>query len=56
MLPGCGPDRLELVARALERRKAAGTTLVLASHSPTLVAHLADERLELDEASALAER
>jgi len=50
------PDRLELVARALERRKAAGTTLVLASHSPTLVAHLADERLELDEASALAER
>ena len=50
------PDRLELVTRALERRKEAGATLVVASHSPALVDRIADERLELAEASALAER
>lgn len=46
------PERLELVTRALERRKAAGTTIVLASHSPALVARIADERLELEEAGS----
>ena len=50
------PDRLELVTRAIERRKATGTTLVVASHSAALVARLADDRLELDEARFLAER
>lgn len=49
------PDRLELVAQALEHRKAAGTTLVIASHSPALVGRVADERLELAEDDARAE-
>ena len=43
------PERLELVARALERRKDDGVSIVLASHSPALVARIADERLELSE-------
>ena len=44
------PERLQLVISALERRQAAGTTIVLASHSPLLVSRLADEKLELEEA------
>ncbi len=46
------PERLELVTRALERRKDDGVTLVVASHSPALVGRIADERLELAEDGA----
>ncbi len=43
------PDRLVLVGNALSRRKAAGATLVLASHSRPLVDRLADQVLTLAE-------
>lgn len=46
------PERLELVTRALERRKDDGVTLLVASHSPALVARIADEQLELTEDGA----
>ncbi len=43
------PDRLTLVGDALARRKAAGATLVLASHSRPLVDRLADQVLAVAE-------
>ena len=43
------PDRLALVGDALARRRAAGATLVLASHSRPLVDRLADQVLTLAE-------
>lgn len=43
------PERLTLVGDALSRRKAAGATLVLASHSRSLVDRIADQALTLVE-------
>jgi ABC-type multidrug transport system ATPase subunit len=43
------PERLGLVIAALRARAAAGTAIVLASHSPRLVEELAHERLHLEE-------
>ena len=42
-------DRLGLVIDAIRARAAAGTAVVLASHSPRLIEELADARLHLEE-------
>jgi len=43
------PERLDLVVAALRARAAAGTAIVLTSHSPRLVEALADQRLHLED-------